>query len=49
MEVRSRVKRVELMAAPGVVPPIASTDGVHFYRPPTIEEREVLLAYLRTL
>ena len=42
-------KRVEANAAPGVVPPVASTDGVHFDRRPTLEERPALLAYLRKL
>jgi cytochrome c peroxidase len=42
-------KRVRVNAAPGVVPPILSTDGVNFDRPPTPEEREALLAYLRKL
>lgn len=42
-------KRVKVNAAPGVVPPITSTDGVHFDRPPTPEERAALLAYLRKL
>ncbi len=42
-------KRVKVNAAPGVVPPIASTDGVHFDRAPTPEERPALLAYLRKL
>jgi cytochrome c peroxidase len=42
-------KRVQVNAAPGVVPPIASTDGVHFDRRPTPEERPALLAYLRKL
>ena len=42
-------KRVQINAAPGVVPPIASTDGVHFDRRPTPEERPALLAYLRKL
>jgi hypothetical protein len=32
-----------------VPPPIATTDGVHFDRQPTVEEREALLAYLRKL
>ena len=32
-----------------VIPPIATTDGVHFDRRPTAEEREALLAYLRKL
>ena len=36
-------------APPGVVPPVASTDGVHFDRQPTPEERPALLAYLRKL
>ena len=34
---------------PGLVPPVASTDGIHFDRQPTPEERESLLAYLKTL
>jgi cytochrome c peroxidase len=34
--------------APGV-PPFATTDGVHFDRQPLPEEREALVAYLRTL
>ena len=42
-------KRVKLVAPPGVVPPIASTDGVHFDRAPLPEERAALLAYLRKL
>ena len=42
-------KRVRANLAPGVVPPVLSTDGVHFDRPPTPEEREPLLAYLRRL
>jgi cytochrome c peroxidase len=42
-------KRVKVNAAPGVVPPIATTDGVHFDRPPAPEERTALLAYLRQL
>jgi cytochrome c peroxidase len=42
-------KRVQASVAPGVVPPIASTDGVHFDRRPTLAERAALLAYLRKL
>jgi cytochrome c peroxidase len=42
-------KRVRVNAAPGVVPPVLSTDGVNFDRPPTPDEREALLAYLRKL
>jgi hypothetical protein len=42
-------KRVKVNAAPGVVPPVASTDGVNFDRMPTPEERPALLAYLRKL
>ena len=42
-------KRVKVMAPPGVVPPIASTDGVNFDRAPRPEERSALLAYLRKL
>jgi cytochrome c peroxidase len=40
-------KRVRVVAPPSVVPPVASTDGVHFDRQPTPEERPALLAYLR--
>lgn len=42
-------KRIPLVAPPGVVPPVASTDGVHFDRAPLPEERAALLAYLRRL
>jgi hypothetical protein len=42
-------KRIEAIAAPGVVSPAASTDGVHFDRMPRPDEREALLAYLRKL
>jgi cytochrome c peroxidase len=42
-------KRVQANAAPGVIPPIATTDGIHFDRRPTLEERAALLAYLRKL
>jgi hypothetical protein len=42
-------KRVEANAPPGVVPPVASTDGVHFDRRPSPEERDPLPAYLRKL
>jgi cytochrome c peroxidase len=42
-------KRIPLIAPPGVVPPVASTDGVHFDRIPLPEERAALLAYLRRL
>ena len=42
-------KRVQVNAPPGVVPPIASTDGVNFDRRPLPEERAALLAYLRKL
>jgi cytochrome c peroxidase len=42
-------KRVQATAPPGVVPPAASTDGVHFDRQPKPEERAALLAYLRKL
>ena len=40
-------KRVRVTAPLLVVPPVASTDGVHFDRQPTPEERPALLAYLR--
>ncbi len=42
-------KRVQANSAPGVVPPLASTDGVHFDRQPALEDRAALVAYLRTL
>jgi processive rubber oxygenase RoxA-like protein len=42
-------KRVEAIAVPGVVSPVASTDGVHFDRIPRPEELEALLAYLKKL
>jgi cytochrome c peroxidase len=42
-------KRVRATALPGVVPPVASTDGVNFDRMPLPEERAALLAYLRKL
>ena len=42
-------KRARALAPPGVVPPVASTDGVHFDRQPLPDEREALLAYLRKL
>jgi cytochrome c peroxidase len=42
-------KRVQANSAPGVVPPLASTDGVRFDRQPAPEERAALVAYLRTL
>ena len=42
-------KRVQAIAPPGTVPPVASTDGVHFDRIPLPEEVPALLAYLRKL
>lgn len=42
-------KRVVTQAPPGTVPPVASTDGVHFDRAPRPEEVPALLAYLRKL
>lgn len=42
-------KFVRAQQPPGVVPPVASTDGVNFDREPKPEERTALLAYLRTL
>jgi cytochrome c peroxidase len=42
-------KRVQANAPPGVIPPIASTDGVNFNRAPLPEERPALLAYLKKL
>jgi cytochrome c peroxidase len=41
--------RAKAIAPPGVVPPLLSTDGVHFDRPFVPEERPALLAYLRKL
>jgi cytochrome c peroxidase len=40
---------VKANAPPGVVPPVASTDGVDFNRQPGPDERAALLAYLRKL
>jgi cytochrome c peroxidase len=40
---------VEATAPPGVVPPVASTDGVLFNRKFLLSERPALLAYLRKL
>jgi len=42
-------KRVQANAPPGLVPPLTTTDGVHFDRQPKPEERAALLAYLRKL
>lgn len=42
-------KRVQVNALPGVVPPVATTDGVHFDRQPLPEETEALVAYLKAL
>ena len=43
-------KFVKANVAPGApIPPIMSTDGVHFDRRPTPEERSALIAYLRKL
>jgi cytochrome c peroxidase len=43
-------KRVEAVFVPGNnVPPVATTDGVHFDRRPKPEERAALLAYLKKL
>lgn len=41
-------KRVQANLAPGApIPPVATTDGVHFDRRPTLEERAALIAYLK--
>ena len=41
-------KRVQANLAPGApIPPVATTDGVHFDRQPTLEERAALIAYLK--
>ncbi len=42
-------KAGQALVPPGVVPPVASTDGIHFDRQPLPEERAALLAYLRKL
>ncbi len=42
-------KRVQANAPAGVIPAIASTDGVRFDRAPKPEERAALVAYLRRL
>jgi cytochrome c peroxidase len=42
-------KRIQANAAPGVVSPVASTDGFTFDRVPAEDERAALLAYLRKL
>ena len=42
-------KEIEATAPPGVFPPVASTDGLHFDRAPKPEERDALIAYLRKL
>jgi len=42
-------KRVRVIAPPGVVLPVLSTDGVNFDRQPQPEERAALSAYLRKL
>ena len=42
-------KRVATISPPGVVSPVASTDGVHADRAPRPDERLALLAYLRRL
>jgi cytochrome c peroxidase len=42
-------KRIKVNALPGVVPPVATTDGVNFDRQLLPEERPALLAYLRKL
>jgi hypothetical protein len=42
-------KEIQAASPPGFVPPVASTDGVHFDRAPKAEERDALVAYLRKL
>ncbi len=42
-------KRVRANAAPGTVPPVASTDGVNFDRQPQPAEIDALVAYLKKL
>jgi hypothetical protein len=36
-------------SSPGVVPPVASTDGINFDRQPRPEEIEALVTYLKKL
>jgi cytochrome c peroxidase len=43
------IEFVKANAPPGPIPPIATTDGVHFDRAPLPAERAALLAYLRKL
>jgi cytochrome c553 len=42
-------KAVQAAQPPGVFPPVASTDGLHFDRIPKPEEVDALVAYLRKL
>ena len=42
-------KQIQAVQPPGVFPPVASTDGLHFDRAPQPGERDALLAYLRKL
>lgn len=42
-------KEIQATSPPGFVPPVASTDGIHFDRAPKPEERDALVAYLRKL
>ncbi|MEO8064448.1 MAG: hypothetical protein ABI821_17055 [Pseudomonadota bacterium] len=42
-------KRVQAVAPPGTVPPIATTDGLSFNRALKPEDREPLIAYLKRL
>ena len=42
-------KQIQAVQPPGVFPPVASTDGLHFDRIPKPEERDALVAYLRKL
>ena len=42
-------KRAQALAAPGVIPPFTTTDGVHLDRQPLPEETAALVAYLKTL
>ena len=42
-------KLVQATAPPTGVPPVASTDGIHFDRAPTLAEKPALVAYLRKL
>jgi cytochrome c peroxidase len=43
------LKEAQAASPPGVAPPVASTDGIHFDRIPKPAERDALIPYLRKL